>query len=344
MAQSIRQDPILTVAASGSPSEIGHAQGEALRERIAATIEIYRHVFEKSEDFIKTRASLFEKRIRAFGPDLAEEIDAMAEAAGQPSHWLYALNARSEFLADDIHTALPECTALYDPTTCVLAQTWDWIDRLEPLFFVLDVTRPNGHRLLTVTEPGIVGKIGLNAAGVGVCLNFLSFEAALDGVPIHVVLRAMLEARTLKEARLRADAAGAGKAANMLVGAADGQYFDLEFAGAEVWDAPLTQDRPFVHTNHYLSHAIPAGFVRENSQARFDRASDLARSPVGVSEAAALLSDRDGSQNAICSGYLPYLFNAKVGTVCTCLMDLKARELHVRPGPNPEGIFERFAL
>ena len=58
MAQSIRQDPILTVAASGSPSEIGHAQGEALRERIAATIEIYRHVFEKSEDFIKTRASL----------------------------------------------------------------------------------------------------------------------------------------------------------------------------------------------------------------------------------------------------------------------------------------------
>jgi isopenicillin-N N-acyltransferase-like protein len=48
--------------------------------------------------------------------------------------------------------------------------------------FVQKIIRPDGHQLIQLTEPGILGKIGMNSAGVGVCLNILA--AGLPGYHI----------------------------------------------------------------------------------------------------------------------------------------------------------------
>jgi isopenicillin-N N-acyltransferase-like protein len=67
-----------------------------------------------------------------------------------------------------------ECTSLFCPTNGILAQNWDWDKTLESLMFVQKITRPDRHQLIQLTEPGILGKIGMNSAGLGVCLNILS--------------------------------------------------------------------------------------------------------------------------------------------------------------------------
>ena len=65
-----------------------------------------------------------------------------------------------------------------------------------------------------ITEPGIIGKIGLNSSGLGVCLNILRINKRLDGVPVHIVLRAVLDATNINDALDRAKASGQGKASN----------------------------------------------------------------------------------------------------------------------------------
>ena len=78
----------------------------------------------------------------------------------------------------------------------------DWAAELEPLCAILRVTRtdcPGAPQMLFMTEPGVIGKVGLNSAGVGVCLNMLQCAAPVSGV--HCVLRAVLESPPLLRRR-----------------------------------------------------------------------------------------------------------------------------------------------
>lgn len=51
-----------------------------------------------------------------------------------------------------------------------------------------------------ITEAGIIGKIGCNDAGIGVCLNALRTSTCRNKVPIHLELRAILDSSTFSEA------------------------------------------------------------------------------------------------------------------------------------------------
>ena len=107
---------------------------------------------------------MFERLVQAYSPTLAEEIRGIASGAGLPASHLFAVNARSEL----VPFAASECTALSFPEAGLLGQTWDWCEQLESLVTVLHITREDQHSILTVTEPGIVGKIGLSDASPGV--------------------------------------------------------------------------------------------------------------------------------------------------------------------------------
>src|ERR1700712_5082886 len=53
-----------------------------------------------------------------------------------------------------------------------------------------------------ITEAGIIGKIGLNDAGVGVCLNaVLAPGVDYNKLPTHLALRTVLESASLLEAK-----------------------------------------------------------------------------------------------------------------------------------------------
>ena len=169
----------------GSPRDIGLQHGRELAEPIAACIEVYRAVFGRSEEAVEAAAKHFETVTRNFAPKLAEEIDGIAEGSGQPIYWIYALNARSELVS----MAAPECTAVYLAKAGVLGQTWDWIDRLEDLFVVLEIEHEDGHRLFDPDRTGALSAKSVcrmpvsvsvsifcrHQANMAVCLSIFSY-------------------------------------------------------------------------------------------------------------------------------------------------------------------------
>lgn len=324
----------------GTPREIGLAHGQQLAAEIASTIAIYRHAFNLPEHRIVSEAARFAEIIAAYAPALGEEIDAIAQGADQPAHWIYALNARSELMA----ASVGECTSIYFPETGVIGQTWDWMEQLEPLFAVLTIQREKGHALITVTEPGIVGKIGLSSAGTGVCLNFMGAATRQTGVPIHVVLREMMEAENLAHARRRMDNAGTGRSGHILVGSADEGGFSQEFVGDQISRTEIAH-RPFAHTNHCLQLTAEEEEVRVNSEARLSTAEALVgqAATADLDTVKRILSDESHPTHRICRPFGP-LSGMTIGTVCTVAMDLRECRLDVRGGPHADAPFDTYRL
>ncbi len=317
----------------------GRTHGGELRLQVSECVEFYRGVLGLGEAVLVERAGLYERLIESYSPTLAQEIRGIAEGAGLPPAHLFAVNARSELVPFDAG----ECTALYTPSTGVLAQTWDWCRQLEQLVTVLSIRLEDGREVLTVTEPGIVGKIGLCSEGFGVCLNFLSAPRSNDGAPIHVLLREALDAPSLEAARGRLRQAGTGRGGNILLADAGGEAFNFEFAGDASDERAVTGN--FCHTNHCLFRDLAAGDMEENSKARWTRAEELLEgaAAASVEDVKRILSDRRDADAPICAPYQP-LFGLELGTLCTAVMDLPDRRLHLRMGADPEADFRVYSL
>lgn len=338
--------PVVSVA--GDAQARGHQHGEALRESIASCIAIYDNTFQLADADVKERAAHFRQVTQQWHPDLAAEIDAIAKAAGQPGHWIWALNARSEIMSFT-GASESECTSVWSSTTRTLAQNWDWMQSLEEYTVVLDVTHEDDHHVVTVTEPGIVGKVGMSSAGTAVGLNFLFAPVALDGVPIHVLLRALLDARSDDEVESRIASAGTGRSGHVFLGKRSGVGSSLEYSGTDLFRSD-SDSGPLLHTNHF-QHAgqdvdLPVG--TDSSDARLARSEQLvAEHGVDTNETIqALLDDGENIELPICRPYAPSatLAHTLSGTVCAIMMRLADSEMDVRLGPDPSGSWQTHAV
>lgn len=169
---------------SGSAFERGVKHGATFKEQIASTIDFYAAIFKLPEADIFNRASQFQRLIADYRSDFIEEMDGIAKGADVNPLWIVALNSRSEILSLDASCDANECTALYFRKTAVLGQNWDWGMAMENNTVLMRVDLPNGTQIQMLTEPGIIGKIGLNSHGLGVCLNILRIDKPLKGIPI----------------------------------------------------------------------------------------------------------------------------------------------------------------
>lgn len=320
---------------TGTPGERGYAHGEALSTEIEATIDFYTTVFKKTSAEIFERAKHFRSVIHEYNPAYCEEIEGIAAGAKiREPLWIYALNSRSEILSLDPSAKLNECTAICFQSTALLGQNWDWGRPLEKLAVLVQIKISEDQTILMLTEPGIIGKIGLNSHGIGACLNILLIDKPLNGVPIHIVLRAILEAQTLEEAKMAIRKSGCGKASNILFGDQEGNFNFVEFAGDESF-CVQPRGQFTIHTNHYLKRQINpnAGDFR-NSYTRYHTAKEKAStlSNFTIDEMKSILTDRSSHEFPIWREYKPDNDLLDVGTVATIIMDLKAKQLHIRKG------------
>jgi len=339
------------VAVAGDAAARGHQHGEILRTTIAECVAIYDATFKLSDAEVASRAAHFESVTRSWHPALAMEIDAIAVASSQPAHWIWALNARSEIMSYT-GTELSECTSVWSPTTRILAQNWDWMKSLEPITVVLDATHEDDHHVVTVTEPGIVGKVGMSSAGTAVGLNFLYSPESLDGIPVHVLLRALLDARSRADVEQLVDTAGAGRSAHVFLAGADGIGSSLEYTGSKMWRTDSTVE-PLLHTNHFVnggeeSAALPQGGGASNSEARYERSVEfVAEHGVDTeSDVRSMLDDREHAEFPICRAWAESatLPGVETGTVCAIVMRLADDEIDVRRGPDPSGSWQTHTV
>jgi len=242
------RDPVLPLLElEGPPRDRGRTLGRSVGERILATARMYAQAFGMTLDELELGGLGFHDTVAGFSRELLAEIEGIAEGAGLPLGLILAINARSEL------RPLPsECTSVAFPGSGWYGQTWDWAAAQEELAILVKIRYEDDHRVLTMTEPGMLAKVGISTAGVSVCLNALTCYEVVRGVPIHLLLRRALEARTAEEA-LDVVRPSKGCSGNILLGYRGG-YLDVEHANQRTFFMEGTE--PFLHTNHYLGAEI----------------------------------------------------------------------------------------
>lgn len=183
------------------PQDRGIAFGQAHRDAVHGTVATYERLFREARNVdtqdIRRFGEAVAEQLGHDWPDAANEIAGIARGAEVDEATLMAVNARTELLAAAVP---PECSALGvlpqrsgGPT--LLAQNWDWHPALSDCLVVWTIVEPPGHWLSTMTEAGILAKIGLNSRGLGLCLNILatSADGGNSGTPVHVLMRLILQ-------------------------------------------------------------------------------------------------------------------------------------------------------
>lgn len=348
MNLALPTDRFPEIVVRGSAAARGRAHGEALRRSIHDTFGFYvDRLFAGGpldRAAIETRAHRVAALVRSMAPALADEIEGIAAGAGLPAWQIHVLNARTEIL----NARVGECSTLYFAHSHVLAQTWDWVEPLEALCAVITHERADGHRHVSLVEPGMLAKIGMNDAGVGVCLNILFSPHDLSGLPVHVLIAAVLNAPDFTAARAVMEAAGLGKASHLLVADDAGHAVSMEFMGDER-HALEPQDGVLLHTNHCLAHgAVGRRNDLAHSCARYDHlATAVAAAPTAdLAAARAILSGGDAGSATLLQPYheQSVLGHERVGTCATVLMELRERRFHIRRGPHADTPFATLAL
>lgn len=340
--------PVLRL--SGSAEERGAVHGASLSDSIAANVAFYGAILRMADREIRSLGRFVREQIHRFHPPYCTEIDALADAAGQSPEWIYVLNARSEVVSCCVQPALPlmECSTVNFRDQGLLGQNWDAGKSLLDLAVLLDVTLKNGHQFLMMTEPGVIGKTGLNSCGLGLCLNLLHLKSRLRGVPLAVLVRALLESRDIGQARALVERVPGNKAACLTVSQGMNNGFCVEFSGGNHWFLS-SPGRIAIHTNHYLGRRLtPDSGLFQGSYARFRTlvalSSILPRRD--VTSLQRLLSNRSQAPWPVHMPWSPSPLAGvgEAGTLATLVMDLSAGVMHVRKGNNPAGKFVGYCV
>lgn len=365
---------------SGSPRDRGRTYGVQARERIQHSIATYARLFAYcgiSWGEAQIRALGFRDAVGAISSDLLEEMGGIAEGAGVTEAEILTLNARteilpptypspptdawSEALARNRAAAVPdwgECTALAvlpgasrDGGTW-LAQNWDWIGAQRAAMVLLRVTNQRGRRLLTLTEAGMLAKIGCNDRGFGVCLNILRSvdDGREPGVPVHVLLRHLLDCEDVDAACALAKAWHHGASSNVLVADRGGHAASIEVSPRGVAVIVPGAGGTLAHTNHFLDpdqavHAAALNPLASTEQRLECALAHAARAPLGRIEIQALLQDTSGGAFAVCRYPDPSLApEVRIESVAGVVMDLVGTTLWVAPDVPAKVAFEAVAV
>ncbi|KAK9452547.1 acyl-coenzyme A:6-aminopenicillanic acid acyl-transferase-domain-containing protein [Dipodascopsis uninucleata] len=374
----------------GTNYEIGYKHGVLAKSQISACLKAYGTYFASvgmSPGDVARLAEDFRQSIKEKVPHLYEEIKGIAEGADVSVLDIVALNARSEIalaakpIDNSSHTPIDGTTVPIPPDGCTtfaetlsngkqwLAQNWDWQTSQLGNLVLLEIDLPENSgaeakKLKTMTEAGLLAKLGFNSEHVGVCLNALrATDIDTTKLPLHVLLRLILESKSAESALERIQTRfGNGSACYGHFGVADGSGRAMSWEIGPYGVAIIEKDEKgrLYHTNHILKEGQKATEIvwLDDTQSRVARLKDL----VSISDSRnartedlsdeeqkdrifSFLKDEDNYPNSICrdndasqSGLL-----GQLQTVFSIVMDLTDAHAWVSVG-RPKRVLEEFEL
>jgi len=349
---------IRRVKISGPPFERGLQLGNFCRREIENTLEAYRLVFQRyaniDEEQARRLAAPFIDVIAKYDPEIMEEISGIARALGRPLEDLVAINARTELM---FMSQPKECTAIAllpevaSDKRIFMGQNWDWIQRLRGSLILLEIEQPKRPTVLMLAEAGIVGKIGLNRSGIAVCLNILLAGNPKMGVPIHVILRGILNAETLGDALGTVLRNPSGGCSHFLIGSKEGEAIGMEVGFHDV-EVLYPAGGILTHANHFVGRKIrreDKGRVRyPDSLIRDYRALKLLQAKkkdLTLQDMEAVLRDHLNYPHSICRHPVPQMDELEgIVSLASVLMDLKSGVLYVAEGPPCQHQYAPFSF
>jgi hypothetical protein len=215
MSMETVKQTIEVLRCSGAPAERGMQQGEALRalietgvgrwlERLGATHSIDPDAY--IAEFLQK--TTYRTSIERWAPELLLEVNGIATGSRQPvdrllvysmvdEEWRYAQSRRKG--------EAPGCTAVgvraEDGRPTLIGQTMDLPSVHDGTQVVVIHEEQGAPTQAVFTAAGMIGLMGVNSAGVGVCVNNLDvLPAARSGVPVTFIERKLLDTFSVEEA------------------------------------------------------------------------------------------------------------------------------------------------
>lgn len=346
--------PTLDLSHDRDPHARGSAYGRAAAAQIAHSLATYADLFGAcgiAWDQAERRAGAYLSVVEALDADLVAELHGIAEGSGCSLAAILALNCRTEILpASYLNPAAPdasECTAM-----CVaaeagaaghawFAQNWDWVGRQRAAMLILKTVDRAGRRITTLTEAGMLAKIGLNDAGFALGLNIVRSlqDGERPGLPVHVLLRHLLSCASVAAVRERLHALaslGFGSSSNVPCADALGEVACFEVA-PKGWAELKPVNGTVVHTNHFLCdalapHQAPIGAVISSAPRLATAARHAGRPTLGLAELQAFLRDESDGYLSICRSPDPLVPPAsRMETVAGIVINPHTRQIWIAP-------------
>jgi predicted choloylglycine hydrolase len=357
------------ITLSGTGYELGLQHGKLLKVEIAEIVSRWkantREELGRDPDSVLSEFfeyARFDETIKAYTPELYEEVRGIADGSGQAFREVFVLNLLDEFWVyiDDLENH--HCSNVGVPAQGgrpgYIAQNMDietYTDGYQTLMR-LEGT-PELPEQLILTHPGLIALNGVNASGVGVVVNTLmQLRASPEGLPVAFIIRKILgttdEDQLLKFVQEVPHASGQnyilgvrGKVYNFEASAARVVRFDPQNANGTVYHT----NHPIVNTDLKPWHAIynPANTpeilpVGSNSYLRFAAVEKRIAANADITDATLMetLRSKDDPDNPVCRSPVGggFTFASVIITLGT------PPTLQVTPGPPDEAAYAAFGF
>lgn len=212
---------------------------------------------------------------------------------------------------------------------------------------ITKITQPGKPTIQQVTEAGIIGKIGLNSAGVGTLLNAIRVHGVdPTRLPVHFGLRMALESNSALEAVQKLESIGMASSAHILIADAE-MAVGLEFTKSTFARCLPDENGRIVHANHLLlEHPGEVDTIwLKDSLTRVKTMTEISDRIVSEKEptweeVSRLFEDETNLPTAICRAET---VESGSGTLFNILMDLRSKTAVVRLG-RPVNVEETVTL
>jgi hypothetical protein len=312
----VQQSPVSSydvIDVSGSAYDRGFAYGEHHGERLKRLLQSHYHYYSAYLNVPKEEAlreaMRYHEPLRAYSEEVAEELRGTAQGAGVGIDEVMLITAFNEVfypkLGKNCTSFAVRGTATSDGLTYV-GQNNDegvdpWLDG--------DCTTLTRHHqrtgpdALIYTYVGAPAMMGINSAGLSVCVNALVYPGPQLGVPMLAVVRSILDQKDIEGATREVERAKRAYSINIVLGSPKG-IVDLETYPDRIFT--ISSDRTIWHANHCVYSKdvrYENGEYRANSQGRCDRMQQLVEASAGgldLKKLESFLSDHDSKPNSIC--------------------------------------------
>lgn len=330
-----------SIHCTGSPFDIGLIHGSAASEEVHSNIATYTVFFQETAQISwaqarKRTVAQFLPVLQETYPEILEEMQGIAEGAGfgLTLEDILALNVRSEIALTNYTDGCTSLSQSCEDGRIFLAQNWDWLEELHRGMVLLDI-KPQGSNisLKFLGEAGIVGKIGMNSAGFGLCMNAIrSGGCNKNNLPVHIMSRRLLQyATSVDEALATIEKFGLASTTNFMLADKSSKHMDIECSPHG--NALIIPHKGYVaHTNHLYGPNRPPKMVDHpaaNSFSRLARMQELTERdgrqgvPTSFESLRIRLSDEQGTPLSICRDRPPEAVGMeRMTTLSTIMMEL----------------------
>jgi len=332
---------VKTVHCAGNPYEIGFTHGSSVSAGVHTNVASYTFFFAETvqltwEQARQQAVAQFEATLEEKYPEILEEMRGIADGAGGglTREDILTLNVRSEIALTNYADGCTCISQTVEGGKIFLAQNWDWLEELKKGMVLLHI-KPIGSDIdfKFLSEAGIVGKIGMNSAGFGLCMNAIRSGAFnKNNFPVHVMSRRLLQFATSFDSAIAIiEEFGLASATNYMLGDKSGKHADMECSPhGNVFILP--HNGYVAHTNHLYGPDRPSKLVDHpaaNSLSRLTRMQELTdndrklKVPTTFESLRSRLSDEEGTPFSICRDRPPGAVGMeRMTTLSTIMMEL----------------------